>query len=83
MEGYLVRLLFNFGTPPGGRVGRLDPPPGSGGPTQPENIFCGIVKEIAGKWVLGGGPAGPQARGSQKILGGWAGWTPTPPPGGL
>ncbi len=56
-----------FGTLPGGQAGQgLEDPIC---PAQPE-IFWGIVKEMVGKWILGGVP-----EGVLKSLGGWAAWT--------
>ncbi len=47
---------------------------------QPGPPSLGIVKEMAGKWILGGGPGGTP--GSQKVwMGGQAG--PPLPPGVL
>ncbi len=64
-------FFLNLETPPRGRcgwAGRTPHLPGTAG------IFFWIIKEMAGKWILGGIP---------KSLGGWAGRTPPLLPGVL
>ncbi len=81
------RLLFNFGTPRG--AGRTPPPGGWGPELRTPHLpgtavkFLGIVKEMAGIWILGRVPRDPPPAGSQKF---WVSRQagPLPPcPGGL
>ncbi len=67
MVRFATRLLFNFGTPRWGEDSHL---PGAAGK------LLGKVKEMAGKWILGGVPGGPKKSG-------WVGRLDPPPPGGL